>query len=240
MPPNPHTLASNFAVMKSWAAESQPSLTALTIKLLQQFLQISRGRYSQARQRNSQARQSAVSLKLYCTLLHQKNSFELRYTEPQHVCTSHVYEPSVPTVPWRVTSPSIRVTPIVSLSQIGPWCPAGPWRVALVVCGSMTTQMDRSTCLKQNMYAMDVVALGTMRSHCVTSGLPCRSAGTKHWHCAWGRGEQRCHCVCRNMPSVHLAIDSIVQAHFPARYMGVDGLLPIMTYLCSWSTAWWK
>ena len=88
--------------------------------------------------------------------------------------------------------------------------------------------MDRSTCLKQNMYAMDVVALGTMRSHCVTSGLPCHSAVR---NTGTAREDEVSSAVCRNMPSVHLAIGRIVQAHFPARYMGVDGLLPIMTYL---------
>ena len=62
--------------------------------------------------------------------------------------------------------------------------------------------MERSTCPKQGMYAVDVVAFGTMRARCVTTGLPfgCEAlrvrttraalcAGTCRWqHAGWNSG----------------------------------------------------
>ena len=50
--------------------------------------------------------------------------------------------------------------------------------VALVVCWSITTQVDKSTCPKQSMYSVDVVALQTMRAPAV-SPQDC-PAGARH------------------------------------------------------------
>ena len=59
----------------------------------------------------------------------------------------------------------------------------------------LTIKMERSTCPKQSMYAVDVVALGTMRSRCVTTGLPCCLRGTE---CE----DEESRAVRMNMPSV--------------------------------------
>ena len=75
------------------------------------------------------------------------------------------------------------------------------------------------------MYAVDVVALGTVLALCVTTGLPCgcEAAGTE---CAQE------HAVSSSCNRQHG-----VQAHFSAWYMGVHGLLPFnVTIVFSLST----
>ena len=51
--------------------------------------------------------------------------------------------------------------------------------------------------MKHSMYAMDVVAFGTMHVCCVSTGLPC-----------WCKDKESS-AVCRHMPSVHLATGSM-------------------------------
>ena len=88
-------------------------------------------------------------------------------------------------------------------SRTGPMAPAQlEWLVAVshrqTRTSSMlllTIKMERSTCPKQSMYAVDVVALGTMRSRCVTTGLPCCLRGTE---CE----DEESRAVRMNMPSV--------------------------------------
>ena len=59
-----------------------------------------------------------------------------------------------------------------------------------------------STCPKQSMYAVDVIAVGTMRARCVTTGLPYGLRGTE---CE----DEESRAVCRNMPLVYLATGSM-------------------------------
>ena len=67
---------------------------------------------------------------------------------------------------------------------------AGPWQVAQVECGSMTAQMERSTCLKQSTYAVDVAARGTMRARsvrvtCTSPVRESRQAVSESLTCPW-------------------------------------------------------
>ena len=71
-----------------------------------------------------------------------------------------------------------------------------------------------------------------MRTRCVTTGLP-GGAGARH--CVWGRMEQS--CAQEHAVRSHRNRQYGVQAHFPARHMGVHDLLPFITYLCCWSTS---
>ena len=67
-------------------------------------------------------------------------------------------------------SPSIRVMPMWQVAL-------GPWRRPMVSRTSsmrlMTIKIKRSTCPKKSMYAVDVAAVGTMHTRCITTGLPC-------------------------------------------------------------------
>ena len=78
--------------------------------------------------------------------------------------TSHVHEFSV----W-VTSPSIWVTPICRVA-LGPWPrPMASHTSSMLL---MTIQMERSTSLKQSMYAVDVTAESSHLGQCACSALP--------------------------------------------------------------------
>ena len=84
----------------------------------------------------------------------------------------------------------------------------------------MTIKMERSTCPNQRMYAVDVVALGTMRSRCVTTGLRLRlPCGLRGNQCEDEQAVLRCaqeHAVGSSCNMQHG-----IQAHFSARTMGV-------------------
>ena len=78
------------------------------------------------------------------------------------------------------------------------------------------------------MYAVDVVALGTMRSRCATTGLLCDLRGTE---CE----DEESKAASRNMQSAHLATGHMefrpIFQPEPSDSMmiGVHGLLPFIT-----------
>ena len=104
--------------------------------------------------------------------VNDKPDGEVNLPEAEYVCSgcSHTWDNECSQCTSHMYKSSLRLGKSchpVSESWVG------PWRLALAVCRSMTTQMERSTCPKQSMYAVDVIALGTMRARCVTTGLPC-------------------------------------------------------------------
>ena len=76
-----------------------------------------------------------------------------------------------------------------------------------------------------------LLQVATMRTRCVITGLP--GGQVRGTACE----DEESRAVREHAVGSHRNRQHGVQAHFPARHMGVHDFLPFITYLCFWSTS---